>query len=83
MCVPLVTTRAIPASKVALDSDEVADFVGGYALAHAHDHPTGFVSGDGAERHVFSAPLVPFPNVNVRSANRRGLGFDQHFTRSG
>ena len=77
MGVAFLATRAIPASEVALDGDQVANVVGRNPFPDGHDRPAGFVAGDGAQGDVVPAPFVPFPNVNVRAADGRGLGFDE------
>ena len=70
MGVAFVATRAIPTCEMALDGDNIADGMARNTFAKRNDATAGFVAGHGAQGDVFATPIVPFPNMDVRTAHR-------------
>ena len=83
MRVSFITSRAIPARKMAPNGDKVAHRWRADSFSNSNNFTARLMTGDGAQGNVFSTPFIPLPDVYVRSTNRGGMGLDENFVFSG
>ena len=75
--VSFVAARASPTRQMALDRHHLTHMAVHHAWSNGCDFATCFVTCNRSKGDVFAAPVVPLPDVQIRSANAGGSGADQ------